>query len=161
MPTVNALVDEFLAKQDLVVYTKDHHPRDHVSFQENHPDGLWPPHCVQDTSGADFHADLNVAGPIFYKGFLSEKDSYSGFGGHIEAHEGATSLEGYLKENAVEEVTVVGLALDYCVKSTAIDAQKLGFPTTVRLAGTKAVNVRTGDDDKAVAEMKSQGITVK
>jgi len=159
--TINGLVDEFTKSGNVIVYTKDYHPSDHVSFKINHPEGIWPPHCVQNTPGAEFHPGLKVAGPTFYKAFLSHQDSYSGFGGHIEANPEAQSLEDYLKEQGVEEVTVVGLALDYCVKSTAIDAHKLGFDTNVVLEGTKAVNVNPGDDKKAVEELKAEGVQVK
>ena len=157
---INALIDEFSARGDLVIYTKDFHPPDHSSFKVNHPDGLWPPHCVQNSSGAEFHAALKVAGKIFYKAFLAEADSYSGFGGFIEPDPKAQSLEAYLNEQGVEEVTVVGLALDYCVKSTAIDAHNLGFRSIVILAGTRAVNVNPEDGDQAVEEMKSAGVEV-
>ncbi len=158
---INQLVDDYLSNGEIVVYTKDHHPRDHVSFAENDPSGIWPPHCVQETAGWEFREGLNVAGPTFLKGFLTEKDSYSGFGGHIEADMKAQSLEAYLKAQGVGEVTVVGLALDYCVKSTAIDAHNLGFQSTVLLDGTRAVNVNPEDGDKAVEEMKALGINVK
>lgn len=157
---INQLVQEYLAAGDLVVYTKDHHPVDHISFQSNHIDGIWPNHCVQNTTGWEFHPDLNVEGPVFYKAFLTEEDSYSGFGGHIEANKDAQLLADYLKENGVEAVAVVGLALDYCVKSTALDARNLGFDSTVLLKGTRAVNVHPGDGNKAIGEMEILGITV-
>jgi len=158
---INRLVEQFLADGNLVVYTKDHHPADHISFKANHPDGLWPDHCVQNTPGWELHPDLAVNGPTFYKAFRTNADSYSGFGGHIAPDEAAQTLEAFLKENGVEEVTVVGLALDYCVKSTAIDAHRLGFRTTVPLRGTRAVNVQPDDGDKAVAEMKDLGILIE
>lgn len=158
---INKLVDEFVANGDLVIYTKDYHPPTHSSFKINHPEGIWPPHCVQNTSGVEFHPDLKVKGQTFYKAFTSEQDSYSGFGGRIEPDMEAQSLETYLKEQDVEEVTVVGLALDYCVKSTAIDAYKLGFQSTVLLEGTRAVNVNPEDADKAIEELKKTGVTVQ
>jgi nicotinamidase/pyrazinamidase len=158
---INQLVDEFTANGDLVIYTKDFHPGDHWSFKINHPDGIWPPHCVQGTGGVEFHPDLKVKGKTFYKAFLTELDSYSGFGGHVEADVEAQSLEDYLKEQGVQEVMVVGLALDYCVKATAIDAHKLGFKSKVLLAGTKPVNVNPEDGDKAIAEMKAAGVQIQ
>ncbi len=158
---INTLIEEFTTNNNIVVYTKDFHPSDHSSFQVNHPDGIWPPHCVQNTNGVEFHADLKVTGETFYKAFTAEADSYSGFGGHISPEDSAQSLEDYLKANDVEAVTVVGLALDYCVKSTAIDAHKLGFKSTVLLEGTRPVNVNPEDGDKAVAEMRELGITVQ
>jgi len=158
---INQLVEKYLREREIVVYTKDHHPPDHVSFAENDPGGIWPPHCVQNTEGWEFRAGLNVDGPTFYKAFLTKIDSYSGFGGHIEPDMNAQSLEAYLKEQGVEAVTVVGLALDYCVKSTAIDAHNLGFQSTIVLDGTRAVNVNPEDGDKAVEEMKALGIIVQ
>jgi len=158
---INELVEQYVKSNDVVVYTKDHHPKNHHSFQVNHPDGIWPPHCVQNTPGWEFHPDLKVEGQTFFKAFLIEEDSYSGFGGHVDPSMQAQTLEDYLEEQGVEEVTVVGLALDYCVKSTAIDAYKLGFKTDVKLNGTRAVNVNPDDGDKAIEEMKSLGIAVQ
>jgi nicotinamidase/pyrazinamidase len=153
-------VKAYLAAGDIVVYTKDHHPQDHHSFEANHPDGIWPDHCVQGTTGWEFHSDLDVQGPIFYKAFETEEDSYSGFGGFIESDPMSTSLEQYLHEQGVVEVTVVGLALDYCVKSTAIDARKLGFQAKVLLEATRAVNVKPGDGQLAVDELRELGVQV-
>lgn len=158
---INRLVDEFVENGDIVVYTKDFHPADHVSFKINDPEGLWPPHCVQNTAGVEFHPRLKVSGKTFYKAFLSNEDSYSGFGGHVEADTGSQTLAEYLREQDVDEVTVVGLALDYCVKSTAIDAHKLGFKSAVIFEDTRPVNVSPDDGDKAVEEMRSLGIVVK
>lgn len=158
---INRLVDEYLANGDVVIYTKDHHPAGHYSFKSAHPEGIWPDHCVQNSEGWEFHPDLKVEGPTFFKAFLTEEDSYSGFGGHIRPEMDAQTLEAYLRAQGVEEVTVVGLALDYCVKSTAIDAHQLGFKSTVLLDGTRPVNVNPDDGDKAVVEMRKLGIAVK
>lgn len=158
---INQLVADFHAHGDLVVYTKDHHPENHHSFKSSHPNGIWPDHCVQHTQGWEFHPELRVTGPVFYKAFHTEEDSYSGFGGRIMPESDAQPLADYLKENNVNAVTVVGLALDYCVKSTAIDAHNLGFKTSVLLDGTRAVNVNPGDGDKAAAEMSALGISVE
>ena len=158
---INRLVEKFTTQGNLVVYTKDFHPSDHCSFKINHPEGIWPPHCVQGTEGVEFHPDLTVAGPTFYKAFTAEADSYSGFGGHIAAEPEAQSLEAFLTEQDVREVVVVGLALDYCVKSTAIDAHQLGFDTTVVLEGTRPVNVNPEDGDAAVVEMRDLGISIQ
>lgn len=161
LDTVNDLVEEFVERGDIVVYTKDFHPEDHVSFAENDPEGIWPPHCVQGTTGAEFFPELTVKGPTFFKAFMTERDSYSGFGGHIEPNEDSQTLEDYLREQEIEEVTIVGLALDYCVKSTALDAQEMGFLTTVVLSGTRAVNVEPDDDQKAIEAMKSADVKIK
>jgi nicotinamidase/pyrazinamidase len=158
---INRLVEEFTAQGDIVVYTKDFHPGDHSSFKINDPAGIWPPHCVQGTAGVEFHPELTVSGPTFYKAFTAEADSYSGFGGRIEADNEAQPLEAYLSEQGVKEVVVVGLALDYCVKSTAIDAYQLGFDTSVVLEGTRPVNVNPEDGDEAVEEMKEMGISIQ
>lgn len=158
---INKLIDEFVDRDDLVIYTKDYHPSNHISFKVNHPEGIWPPHCVQNSEGVEFHPELKVKGQTFFKAFTPEQDSYSGFGGRREPDLEAQTLEAYLKEQGVEEVVVVGLALDYCVKSTAIEAQKLGFKSTVLLEGTRAVNVQPEDADKAIEEMKKTGVTVQ
>ncbi len=157
---INALVNSYAKTGDVIVYTKDFHPADHTSFSANHPDGIWPDHCVQGTSGVEFHPELQVQGKIFYKAFNTDEDSYSGFGGFAEAHLEAQSLIDFLQEHTISEAVVVGLALDYCVKSTAIDAHNHGIATTVMLNSTRAVNVNPADGDKAIAEMKSLGITV-
>lgn len=158
---INKLIDEYLASGDVVVYTKDHHPANHCSFKSSHPAGIWPDHCVPDTPGWEFHRVLNVVGATFYKAFLPADDTYSGFDGHIEPEVAAQSLGDYLRAKDVSEVTVVGLALDYCVKFTAMGAKTQGFDTTVLLAGTRAVNVDPADGDKAIAELRGLGITVK
>ncbi len=161
VPPINDLVEKYVNNGDIVIYTKDFHPADHTSFAANHPEGIWPPHCVQGTDGVEFHPDLKVVGQTFYKAFLPEADSYSGFGGHIKHDTEAQSLTDYLQASTVESVVVVGLALDYCVKSTAIDAHQLGLATTVILSGTRPVNVNPDDGDKAIAEMKAMGIVVE
>ncbi len=158
---INDLISKFKANNELVVYTKDHHPGDHCSFADNHPEGIWPPHCVQGTAGAEFHPDLKVEGETFYKAFESHIDSYSGFGGHIEPYPEVQVLEDYLKEQGVEAVVVVGLTLDYCVRYTSIDARKAGFQSSVIVNATRAVNVNPDDRDKAIAEMKAAGVTIE
>ena len=158
---INKLIEEFVARGDLIIYTKDYHPNNHISFKVNHPEGIWPPHCIQGSEGVEFHPELEVKGQTFYKAFTPEQDSYSGFGGRREPQLEAQSLEAYLKEQGVEEVVVVGLALDYCVKSTAIDAHKLGFKSTVLLEGTRAVNVQPEDAARAVEEMEKIGVTIQ
>ncbi len=157
---INALVADYTKAGDVIVYTKDFHPADHVSFSANHPAGIWPNHCVQDTPGVEFHPELQVQGKTFYKAFTTNEDSYSGFGGFAEAKQDAQPLADFLQEQAISEAVVVGLALDYCVKATAIDAHNHGIATTVILDGTRAVNVNPDDGDKAIEEMKSLGITV-
>ena len=158
---INALVHSYAKAGDIIVYTKDFHPADHTSFSANHSNGIWPDHCVQGTPGVEFHPELRVQGKTFYKAFNTDEDGYSGFGGFAEAHLEAQSLINFLQEQAVNEAVIVGLALDYCVKSTAVDAHNHGIATTVILAGTRAVNVNPDDGNQAIAEMKSLGITVE
>lgn len=170
IPIVNKLMKKF----DLVVATQDWHPQEHGSFASNHKHMnpgdhimlygldqiLWPDHCVQQSSGADFSNDLDVStiNNIFRKGTDILIDSYSGFFDNGKKKE--TGLDNYLKSKGVEMVFVVGLATDYCVKYTAIDAAELGYRTFVIPDATKAVNLQDGDFEKAIEEMKSKGVGV-
>ena len=154
---VNGRIADFKKSGDLVVYTSDAHTPDHSSFKAQ--GGIWPVHCVAGTDGAALHKDLKLEGPLFLKATTQSVDSYSGFGGH---HSLTTeSLESYLKRNKVTAVDVVGLALDYCVKATALSAKEAGFKTSVELNGTKAVNVNVGDDKKAIKELIAAGVKVQ
>ncbi len=121
---------------------------------------LWPDHCIQGTKGAEFVSALNAEKieRIFRKGTDSSIDSYSGF--FDNDHQKSTGLGNYLKEKGASGVYVGGLALDYCVKYTALDAKRLGFRTHVLSDATPAVNLRPEDGDKALAEMKSAGISI-
>jgi len=170
IPIANALMEQF----DLVVATQDWHPADHGSFAANHPwrrpgqvidlhglqQVLWPIHCVQDSFGAQFHPQLNQAGitKVFVKGTDPEIDSYSGF--FDNGHRKATGMGEYLKEQGVTEVFVLGLATDYCVKFTALDALGLGFDTHLIVDASRGVNLQEGDVDRAVEEMQQKGIKV-
>jgi nicotinamidase/pyrazinamidase len=138
-----------------VVLTQDWHPRDHRSFASMHPGRrpfetaalsygpqvLWPDHCVQDTSGAEFHPDLDVphAALILRKGFRSAIDSYSAF--YENDRTTPTGLGGYLRERRFERVFLAGLALDFCVRYSAEDARKLGFPATVIEDACRAIDI--------------------
>lgn len=149
-------INEIMNNYELVVATQDSHPEGHESFKE-----LWPVHCVKGTHGEAFHKDLNLKGidKVFKKGENLEVDSYSGFFDNNK--EFKTGLDSFLKKHNIEEVDVVGLALDYCVKFTALDAVDLGFKTNVIATLTKAVNINENDGAKAVQEMKSKGINIK
>ena len=170
VPVANGL----MAAWNLVVATKDWHPANHGSFAGNHEgkeigdvivlDGLeqilWPSHCVQDSFGARFHKDVKTDGieKVFFKGTDPRVDSYSGF--FDNQHRNATGLEAYLKEKGVTGIYVGGLAMDYCVKFTVLDALELGFETTVIPDACRAVNVQPGDGEKAIAEMVEKGAKV-
>ncbi len=149
---INKLVLEFVKEGCPVVFTRDWHPRNHCSFSEN--GGMWPVHCVADTVGAAFHRELFVpeTAVIISKAHRPFPDAYSGFQG--------TDLEQVLKINGVTEVTVCGLATDYCVKATALDAVEAGFKTAVVKDAVKAVNIAPDDGRKAFEEMKKKGVDV-
>ncbi|WP_345369557.1 bifunctional nicotinamidase/pyrazinamidase [Algivirga pacifica] len=170
IPTVNALQEDF----DLIVATQDWHPADHGSFAANHtekqvgevidlhglPQILWPVHCVQGSTGAEFVKELNMdkVEKVFVKGTDKTIDSYSGF--FDNGRKKATGLGDYLKEKGVNEVYVVGLAADYCVKFTAMDAHSLGFTTYLVADATKGVNLQKGDVEAAIEEMRATGIHI-
>jgi nicotinamidase/pyrazinamidase len=170
VPVINALQSKF----DHVIATQDYHPADHGSFAANHPGKkpgefielaglpqiLWPVHCVQGSKGTDFHPDLSQSQwkAIFQKGKNPEVDSYSGF--FDNARRGDTGLGDYLKSTGINRVFVCGLALDYCVKFTALDAKSLGFETTLIVDATRAVNLQPLDGDAAIKEMKAAGINI-
>jgi len=170
IPIVNGLIMDF----HTIIATQDWHPADHGSFASQHPgarpgevvdlDGLtqvlWPDHCVQDAKGAEFastlHTDKLTA--VFRKGYDRRVDSYSGFFDNGKRND--TGLAQYLKEHGILELYIVGLATDYCVKYTAIDAIQLGYQTTVIADATRAVNLSKGDYETALLEIKQHGITI-
>ncbi len=159
---------------DLVVATQDWHPRDHQSFASQHPGRspgelsevaglaqvLWPDHCVQGTQGAAFadRLEMNRVEAIFRKGTDPRIDSYSGF--FDNGHRKSTGLGDYLRGRGAGEVHVMGLATDYCVKFTALDARELGFRTFVHLEGSRGVELRRGDVNRAVEELRAAGVEV-
>ncbi len=167
VPIANQLMEAF----DLVVATQDWHPADHGSFAANHPwrkpgqvidlNGLeqilWPMHCVQGSYGAEIVKDLNgeKITKIFLKGTDSGIDSYSGF--YDNGHRKSTGMGEYLKEKGVRQVYIMGLAADYCVKFTVLDALELDFETYLITDGTRGVNLNSGDVDKAIAEVQEKG----
>ena len=167
----NRLMEDF----EIVVATQDWHPPDHGSFAANHlgkevfesidlhglPQTLWPVHCVRDTSGAEFAPGLDVRRitRVFQKGTRPEVDSYSGF--HDNGHRHSTGMADWLREQGVTHLTVCGLATDYCVKLTALDAVSEGFRVTLALAACRGVNLMAGDVDKAVREMRGAGVEIQ
>jgi nicotinamidase/pyrazinamidase len=130
---------------DLVVATRDWHPPDHGSFTEQ--GGIWPVHCVQDTPGAEFHPGLDQSNVdvVIDKGQPRDTEGYSGFQ--------QTKLEDVLRERGIDKITV-GLATDYCVKNTVLDARRLGFDVDVDGSAIRAVDVEPGDGERAIGEMR-------
>jgi nicotinamidase/pyrazinamidase len=137
---------------DLVLATRDWHPPDHGSFKEQ--GGPWPVHCVRGTDGAELHAALDRSriDVIVDKGQDPATEGYSGFEG--------TELAKTLRDRGIDEVTVVGLATDYCVKNTALDALRDGLKVTVDSSAVRGVNVEPGDDERALDELRAAGATV-
>jgi nicotinamidase/pyrazinamidase len=160
VPFVNRQIDEARKAGARIVYTQDWHPPSTPHFAKD--GGIWPVHCVMDTWGAEFHPDLAVDGDIVRKG-ATGNDGYSGF---TERHpttseEQATELVDLLREAGIERVAVAGLATDYCVKETAIDAVGYGFGTTVLADGIRGVNLEQGDDDRALEAILAAGGTIE
>jgi nicotinamidase/pyrazinamidase len=145
---IAARINELTASgdYDLVVATRDWHPADHSSFG-----APWPVHCVAGTLGAQLHPDLDQSriDVIVDKGQAVDTDGYSGFAG--------TDLEEILRERGITQVTVVGLATDYCVKNTALDALRAGFQVTVDTTAVRGVEVEPGDSERALAEVRAAG----
>ncbi|HEY8769875.1 MAG TPA: nicotinamidase [Thermoleophilaceae bacterium] len=137
---------------ELVIATRDWHPRDHGSFVEQ--GGTWPVHCVQDTEGAELNAALDRSrlDVVLDKGQDPGTEGYSGFDG--------TQLEQLLRERGIDKLTVVGLATDYCVKHTALDALSAGFEVSVDREAVRGVEVEPGDSERALDEMREAGAKV-
>ena len=166
---INALVSEFPVR----VFTQDWHPADHLSFASQHegadpmsltempygPQVLWPDHCIIGSEGAEFHKRLDVrsADMMIRKGFRREIDSYPAF--FENDHITSTGLEGYLRSRGVERVTLVGLATDFCVNFSAVDAAKLGFKVTVIESLCRAIDF-DGSLEAARAGMRDAGVTL-
>jgi nicotinamidase/pyrazinamidase len=165
------LANELQRKFELVLATKDWHPPDHGSFAANHPgkkpgdrivlDGieqiLWPVHCVQNTRGAEFALSFETSrvAHIFHKGIDTKIDSYSTF--FDNAHRRHTGLADYLKKRSIKDIYLMGLALDYCVKYSALDARQLGLNTYVIVDGCRGIELESGDISRALNEMKRVG----
>ncbi|KPD13354.1 bifunctional nicotinamidase/pyrazinamidase [Phaeobacter sp. 11ANDIMAR09] len=166
---INALMKDF----ETVVLTQDWHPAGHSSFASSHPDMppfgtiemaygtqvLWPDHCVQGSPGAAFHSDLDQRGDVIIrKGFRPSIDSYSGF--FENDQKTPTGLEGYLRSRGISELTLVGLATDFCVAYSALDAAKLGFKVGVALAACRGIDL-DGSLNRALAEMQAAGVDLQ
>ncbi len=166
------VANRLMPKFDLVVATQDWHPQNHRSFASQHsglaigdtfqlnglPQTAWPDHCVQESFGAELVTPLNRAGihRVIQKGTDSRVDSYSGFfdNGHLRS----TELADYLREQQIDHVFVMGLATDYCVRFTALDAIQAGFRTTLIVDGCRGVELHAGDIEGAINEMKKAGV---
>lgn len=171
---VVAVANRLCSKFDLVVASQDWHPSNHLSFASQHPgrkpgevldlDGLkqvlWPDHCIQGSRGAKFHASLDRSSitSVFQKGTDRELDSYSTF--FDNARRRSTGLGERLKAQGVSSVCLLGLATEYCVKFSALDALSLGFRTQVVRDGCRGIDLSPGDVDRAWTEMASAGIDV-
>jgi nicotinamidase/pyrazinamidase len=159
IPFLNAQIRAAHGGGALVVYSQDWHPEHTRHFVTD--GGIWPVHCVQGTWGAAFVEPLAVDGPVVRKGAHGE-DGYSAFTMRdpVSGQTIPTELEALLRERAVRSVVVAGLATDYCVKATVLDAIRLGFATSVLADGIRAVELRPGDGDVAIAEMEEAGATL-
>jgi nicotinamidase/pyrazinamidase len=158
--TINAEIRGARSADALVVYTQDWHPPSTPHFAKD--GGLWPVHCVADTWGADLHPDLaQVEGTRIRKGVNGE-DGYSGFTTRDPetGETQPTELEGILRDRDIGRVVVCGLATDYCVKATALDAARLGFDTALLRDAMKPVDVNPGDGERAVEEMQAAGVSM-
>jgi nicotinamidase/pyrazinamidase len=170
VPGINALMADFAA----VVLTQDWHPANHASFAANHPGAapfsqtempygpqvLWPTHCVQGSAGAAFHPDLNTtrADLILRKGFRPAIDSYSAF--FENDHSTPTGLHGYLRDRGITNLVLTGLATDYCVAYSALDAARLGYGVTVRMDLCRAIDME-GSLAAMRAKMAAAGISLQ
>lgn len=156
LPRINDEIADARAAGSPVIYTQDWHPPSTPHFQKD--GGIWPVHCVAGTWGAELHPDLVVDGDVVRKGENGE-DGYSGFTMR-DPLTGAivpTPLEGMLRARDVTRVVICGLATDYCVNATALDARRLGFETVVLTRAVAAVNLRPGDEEQALAAMAGAG----
>lgn len=167
------LINDMMADYDVVLLTQDWHPAGHSSFATSHPDKaafelidmpygpqvLWPDHCVQGSHGAAFHPDLNTtrADMIIRKGFTPSIDSYSAF--FENDRRTPTGLEGYLRTRGITEIDMVGLATDFCVCYSALDAARLGFKTRVLTNACRAIDM-DGSLNTALADMRNAKVEI-
>ena len=168
------VAQSLLSSADIVVATQDWHPPNHESFAANHegqapgtliqlhglPQVLWPVHCVQGSRGAQLVEALDQTriDAIFQKGTDPKVDSYSGFFDNGQRHQ--TGLDAWLRERGVTQLLVCGLATDYCVKFTALDAARLGYETTVITDACRGVELNPGDVEAALEELRTAGVTL-
>lgn len=171
IPYINLLMEK--NEYDQIILTQDWHPDNHKSFASSNgkkigdtiilngiPQFMWPDHCVQGTFGAEFHKDLNIekVNHIIQKGTNIDFDSYSGFQDNNQVVK--TDLDDYLKTHDIQLLEIVGLALDYCVKYTCLDAANLGYVTCLHFNGTRAVNANPDSGKNAIYEMAENTVTI-
>lgn len=166
----NQAIDACLARKELVIASQDWHPANHRSFAVNSnaqirtlgqlngpPQVWWPVHCVQHTLGAQLHPQLHQQhlAAVFRKGKNPDIDSYSAF--FDNDHRTKTALDNWLQANGITHLSVMGLATDYCVKFSVLDALRLGYQTEVIIEGCRGVNLQPADSQQALAEMQHAG----
>lgn len=155
VPNGDAVVEplvEMADKVDLVIASRDWHPDDHISFKDQ--GGIWPSHCVAGKNGSKLHPEIKkIAHQVIDKGNVREKEAYSAFDG--------TDLAARLRKANITKLYVGGLATDYCVRATALDARKEGFDTEIVIDASRGVNVSEGDSEKAIKEMESAGVVAR
>ncbi len=156
VPVINREIEHAKASGAFVVYTADWHPESTPHFSKD--GGIWPVHCVGGTWGAEFHPELVVQGPIVHKGVNGE-DGYSGFTTRhpLTEQDVPTELPRLLADSRAARVVVVGLATDYCIRSTVLHALQQGYETTVLAGAVRAVDLQPGDGERAIVEMCSAG----
>lgn len=150
VPRLNEYIESFFSRGLPLFFTRDWHPPDHISFREQ--GGLWPPHCVQGSEGAQFHPDLTIPQDnrfIISKGTSKDFDAYSGFQGTI--------LDDLLRERGIKRLFVGGVATDYCVKNTVLGAINLGYQVFLLTDAIKGVDVKPGDSERAIQDMLVAG----
>ena len=150
VPGINKLIGAFERRGLPIFFTRDWHPPNHISFRQR--GGPWPPHCVQGTTGAEFHPSLRIptSAVVVSKGDDPEKEAYSGFEG--------SDLGARLQNLGIDEVFIAGLTTDYCVKQSSLDARRLGLRVNVLADCTKAVDVGPGDGKRALSAMEKAGV---
>lgn len=157
MPVLNAWATAAERAGVPIFVSRDWHPPSTTHFKER--GGVWPPHCVMGTPGAEFHPDLHLPGTVVIvsKGMGETEDAYSAFQARDAAN---TPLAGLLKDGGVRQLFVAGLATDYCVKATVLDGLEQGFRVTLVPDGMRAVNLKPTDGEQALAEMRARGAMV-
>jgi len=158
IPTINRYVELFENANATIVFTRDWHPQNHISFKSR--GGPWPPHCIQNTYGAELHPDLRApkSAIIISKAFKEDEEAYSGFKG-IEL-ESKRDLNSVLRGRGVKRVFVSGVVTEYCVKATALDAADLSYQVFLLIDAVKGINQPPGSEEQAVIEMLEKGIVL-